>query len=31
MMAAIFPNYDAYQANTEREIPIVVLERLERS
>jgi deazaflavin-dependent oxidoreductase (nitroreductase family) len=27
MMAAIFPNYDAYQASTEREIPIVVLER----
>ena len=25
-MAAIFPNYDAYQAKTEREIPIVVLD-----
>ena len=26
MMAGIFPNYDAYQAKTEREIPIVVLD-----
>ena len=26
-MAAIFPNYDEYQARTEREIPVVVLER----
>jgi deazaflavin-dependent oxidoreductase (nitroreductase family) len=25
-MAAIFPNYDAYQAKTEREIPIVILD-----
>ena len=28
MMAAIFPNYNTYQASTEREIPIVVLERV---
>jgi len=27
-MAAIFPPYDAYQRSTEREIPVVVLERL---
>jgi deazaflavin-dependent oxidoreductase (nitroreductase family) len=26
MMAAIFQNYDAYQAKTEREIPVVVLD-----
>lgn len=26
MMAGIFPNYDAYQAKTEREIPIVILD-----
>lgn len=25
-MAAVWPDYDKYQANTEREIPIVVLE-----
>jgi deazaflavin-dependent oxidoreductase (nitroreductase family) len=31
MMAAIFPNYDSYQASTEREIPIVVLERASAS
>jgi deazaflavin-dependent oxidoreductase (nitroreductase family) len=27
MMAAIYPPYDAYQAKTQREIPVVVLER----
>jgi len=27
IMAAIFPNYDEYQAKTTREIPLVVLER----
>lgn len=26
MMAGIFPNYDAYQAKTEREIPVVILD-----
>ena len=26
-MAAIYPPYNAYQAKTEREIPVVVLER----
>ena len=26
-MASIFPNYDEYQAKTDREIPVVVLER----
>lgn len=28
LMTGIFPNYDEYQAKTEREIPIVVLERV---
>ena len=28
MMAAIYPPYDAYQAKTQREIPVVVLERV---
>ena len=27
-MALIYPPYDAYQAKTEREIPVVVLERM---
>ncbi|MEX2430525.1 MAG: nitroreductase/quinone reductase family protein, partial [Dehalococcoidia bacterium] len=27
MMAEIWPQYDQYQAKTEREIPVVVLER----
>lgn len=27
-MASIFPNYDAYQTKTDREIPVVVLERV---
>ena len=27
MMAKIFPQYDEYQAKTDREIPVVVLER----
>jgi len=26
-MAKIFPNYNEYQSKTEREIPVVVLER----
>ena len=26
-MTAEWPDYDAYQRNTEREIPVVVLER----
>ncbi len=26
-MAGYWPDYDAYQGNTEREIPVVVLER----
>lgn len=26
MMAGIFPQYTAYQAKTEREIPVVILE-----
>jgi len=28
MMAGIFPNYDDYQARTERTIPVVVIERV---
>jgi deazaflavin-dependent oxidoreductase (nitroreductase family) len=28
-MVGIWPQYDEYQANTEREIPVVVLERVE--
>jgi deazaflavin-dependent oxidoreductase (nitroreductase family) len=28
-MVGIWPHYDEYQASTEREIPVVVLERLE--
>jgi deazaflavin-dependent oxidoreductase (nitroreductase family) len=28
MMAAIFPPYNAYQKKTEREIPVVILERM---
>jgi deazaflavin-dependent oxidoreductase (nitroreductase family) len=28
-MAGYWPDYDAYQGNTEREIPVVVLERAE--
>ena len=27
IMTAIWPDYDAYQRRTEREIPVVVLER----
>jgi hypothetical protein len=27
-MAAIWPDYDAYQAKTDRVIPVVVLERI---
>jgi deazaflavin-dependent oxidoreductase (nitroreductase family) len=27
-MVGIYPPYDAYQANTEREIPVIVLERI---
>ena len=30
-MTATWPQYDEYQANTEREIPVVVLERLDES
>ena len=26
-MAAIWPDYDAYQAKTDRQIPLVILER----
>lgn len=26
-MTAVWPDYDAYQEKTEREIPVVVLER----
>jgi deazaflavin-dependent oxidoreductase (nitroreductase family) len=29
LMASIWPDYDDYQVRTEREIPVVVLERLE--
>jgi hypothetical protein len=29
-MAGYWPDYDAYQRNTEREIQVVVLERIER-
>ncbi|MHB8470428.1 MAG: nitroreductase/quinone reductase family protein, partial [Gaiellaceae bacterium] len=28
LMTAIWPHYDEYQAKTDREIPVVVLERL---
>jgi deazaflavin-dependent oxidoreductase (nitroreductase family) len=28
LMASIFPTYDEYQAKTEREIPVVILERI---
>jgi hypothetical protein len=26
-MAAIYPNYDIFQKHTEREIPVVIIER----
>jgi deazaflavin-dependent oxidoreductase (nitroreductase family) len=28
IMAEVYPTYDAYQAATEREIPVVILERV---
>ena len=28
IMAGIFPNYDSYQQKTEREIPVIILERV---
>jgi deazaflavin-dependent oxidoreductase (nitroreductase family) len=29
LMVEVWPDYDAYQAKTDRQIPIVVLERVE--
>jgi deazaflavin-dependent oxidoreductase (nitroreductase family) len=28
IMTSIWPDYDGYQKNTEREIPVIVLERI---